>query len=209
MSAPTFACKTSAECSKELDEYYGYTPVIWRQGDFDDPRTFQPPPADPGDPAEPATPPRIVTATDLARFLPAQAGIHSEPHGWAVVHVPANFWVDVTPATVDGRLFDTPVQVRFTPTQYLWNYGDGVVAQTDTPGASWKSLHQDELTGTATGHVYQQRGPATVSVRIVYTAQYKVADGDWVPVQGVVVATAPPAQLVVATESTVLTAAAR
>lgn len=186
-----------------MTDYYGYLPIIWRQGDFDDPRPFQPPPADP---AKPAVPPRIVTAEDLARFLPAQGAVHSEPRGWAVVGVPANFWVDVTAGTVDGELFDTPVRVRFTPTGYLWNYGDGDVAQTDLPGRSWEALGQDELTATATGHVYAQRGSVTVAVKIVYNASYEVAGGDWVPVQGVVVATAPPAPVVVATESTVLTA---
>ncbi len=155
----------------------------------------------------PAMAPRVVTANDVERFLPVQGVLHSEPRGWAVVGVPANFWVVVAPATVDGRLFDTPVQVRFTPTEYLWEYGDGEVAQTQTPGASWASLGQEELTATPTGHVYAQRGKATVSVRVGYTAEYRVEGGDWVAVQGEVIAPAPPVPMLLVTESTVLTAA--
>lgn len=157
--------------------------------------------------AEPAAPGRVVTANEVERFLPVQGVVHSEPRGWAVVGVPANFWVVVAPATVDGELFGTPVQVRFTPTGYLWEYGDGEAAQTDTPGASWTMLGQEELTETPTGHVYMQRGKATVSVRVGYTAEYRVGDGDWIGVQGEVVAPAPPTQMLLVTESTVLTAA--
>src|SRR5579875_2305763 len=52
----------------------------------------------PGAPGAPGTgtPPVTVTASDVARFLPALGALHSEPDGWAVVGVPANFWADVS-----------------------------------------------------------------------------------------------------------------
>ncbi|WP_375399673.1 hypothetical protein [uncultured Amnibacterium sp.] len=133
---------------------------------------------------------RVVTANDVARFLTAQGVVHSEPRCWAVVGVPANFWVEVAPVTAEGELFDRAVQVRFTPSGHLWDYCDGEVLHTDTRSASWAQLGQGELTESPTG-----------------TAEYRVGHGQWVAVQGDVIAPAPPASMVVVTESTVLTAA--
>lgn len=171
------------------------------------PVQLPPPLIRPAEPAKPALAGRVVTADEVERFLPVQGVVHSEPRGWAVVGVPANFWVEVAPVAVDGELFDTAVQVRFTPAGYLWDYGDGEVGRIDTPGASWAALGQDELTETPTGHVYAQRGRATVMVRVAYSAEYRVGDGRWVAVQGDVVAPALPLPMLLVTESTVLTAA--
>lgn len=152
--------------------------------------------------------PRSVTASDVARFLPALGALHTEPREWAVVGVPANFWVEVQPATVDGELLGAPAQVRFTPQAYRWQYGDGTTRTTTTPGASWAQLGQTELTTTATSHVYTARGDLRVRVEVVYSAEYRVGGGEWLPVVGAVFGSTPAARMLVVTERTVLTAGA-
>ncbi|MDP9027632.1 MAG: hypothetical protein M3N46_08735 [Actinomycetota bacterium] len=93
-------------------------------------------PATPGAAPAAGTAPAVITITDLARFLPANATLHAEPHGWAVVGVPANFWVDVRAVTVDGSLLGNTAQVRFTPRAYRFTYGDGATRTAGTAGAS-------------------------------------------------------------------------
>ena len=157
-------------------------------------------------PAQPAQPARVVTIADVARFLPTTGVLHAEPQGWAVVAVPANFWVDVAPVTVDGTLLDEPAEVRFTPRLYRWNFGDGGSRTTDQPGASWAALGQEELTETPTSHRYTQRGDRSALVSVVYSAEYRVGAGPWLGVVGAVTGQTPPARVLVVTEHTVLTA---
>lgn len=165
-------------------------------------------PAEPEQPLEPtaeAEAPQVVTAEDVERFLPTSAVLHSEPDGWAVVGVPANFWVEVEPVTVEGELLGEVAEVRFTPRAYRWDYGDGIVRVTSTPGASWNGLGQQELTETPTGHIYEERGDRNAVVDVAYSAQYRLGGGDWLEVLGTVTGQAPPEQVLVVVERTVLT----
>ena len=148
---------------------------------------------------------QVVTAADVARFLPALGAVHSEPNGWAVVGVPANFWAEVQPATVAGTLLGGPAAVRFTPELYRWSYGDGAERASATPGATWAALGQQELTATATSHVYTARAGRQAQVEVVYAAEFRVGAGPWLPVLGAVTGITPPASVLVVTERTVLT----
>lgn len=145
---------------------------------------------------------------DVARFLPALATLHAEPDGWAVVGVPANFWVDVEAVTVAGELLGEAAEVRFTPQAYRFDYGDGTTRATATPGASWADLGQDELTKTATSHVYRERADREATVTVVYSAEYRFAGGPWIGVAGAVSGTTPPQRVLVVVERTALTTAA-
>lgn len=159
----------------------------------------------PGKPGAPAAASRFVTVTDIARFVPPVGVVHGEPSGWAVVGVPANYRVDVGQAVVAGQIFDVPAEVRFTPRAYTWAYGDGTTRVTTSPGATWAQLGQHELTATPTSHLFRTRGTRAVRVQVAYTAEYRVGDGDWMPVQGIVTATSPAAPVQVVVERTVLT----
>lgn len=162
------------------------------------------PPGTPGAPAA-GTAPQVVTAADVARFLPAIGALRSEPDGWAVVGVPANFWAQVSAVTVDGTLLGGPAEVRFTPQLYRWDYGDGSSRTTAGPGSSWAALGQDELTTTPTSHRYTERATRQAQVEVVYSAEYRVGTGPWLPVVGAVVGATPPHPMLVVTERTVLT----
>jgi len=157
------------------------------------------------------TPPRrLVLPADLAAGaeLVATAGLHAEPDGWAVVGVPANFWVDVAPVTVSGPLLGGTAEVRFTPRAYRFDYGDGSVGTSGSPGASWAALGQDELTATSTGHIYRARGAVEAAVTVVYSAEYRFGGGAWIGVAGAVSGTTPPQRELVVVERTALTAGA-
>ncbi len=142
---------------------------------------------------------------DVARFLPAVATMHAEPDGWAVVGVPANFWVDVKAMTVAGELLGEAAEVRFTPQAYQFAYGDGTTRTTTTPGASWADLGQEELTKTSTSRVYGARADRQATVTVIYSAEYRFAGGPWIGVAGAVSGTTPPHRVLVVVERTALT----
>lgn len=165
-------------------------------------------PAPPADAAEPGAPAAAITIADVARFLPATAEMHAEPDGWAVVGVPANFWIEVEPVVVEGELLGGPADVRFTPRAYQWVYGDGGSRTTAAGGASWAALGQEELTSTGTSHSYEDRARVHAHVTVLYSADYRIDGGVWVPIDGAVAGDTPPTPVLVVKERTVLTAAA-
>jgi hypothetical protein len=73
-------------------------------------------------------------------------------------------------------LFGNLVQVRFTPKQWLWEFGDGTtsssVGSTGTPNAS------PNLTA-ATSHSYSNAGTYSAFVRVEYAVAYRVKGGSW------------------------------
>lgn len=129
---------------------------------------------------------KTVTISDVADFVPTGATLRSQPEGWALVGRPANHVVVAPATTVTARLLGDTAEVRFTPTAFRWEWGDGTGKVTATPGASWQDLGQDELTATATGHVYMHRGAYFGSVTVVYTAAYRYGHGEWHDIPGVV-----------------------
>jgi len=160
-----------------------------------------------GDPAagggdEPAA---AVTISDLARFLPAAGALHAEPDGWAVIGVPANFWVEVRAVTVRAALLGDAAEVRFTPQAYRFDYGDGATRTSARPGSSWAALGLEELSPTSTDHVYRTRGDLRASATVVYSARYRFAGGPWIGVTGAVSASTPPQRVLVVAERTALT----
>lgn len=163
-------------------------------------------PRDPVEPADAAAPARTVTIEDVERFVPSTAQLRTEPDGWAVVGVPANFWTVVEPVVVDGELLGESAQVRFAPQLYRWDYGDGETRTTRSGGASWSGLGQQELTGTTTSHLYLQKADVDASVTVIWSAEYRIASGPWTAVAGAVSSSTPDVDLLVVKERTVLTA---
>jgi PKD repeat protein len=129
-----------------------------------------------------------------------------EPNGWAIVGLPANFWASASVHTGEGLLLGQPAQVKFTPINFRWNYGDGSVGSSATAGASWTDLGVAEFAETATSHVYNHRGTFTVGLIVGYRADYSFGDQGWRPVEGTVTVSSAPFSVVAATESTVLVA---
>src|SRR5690606_29803565 len=125
----------------------------------------------------PATPP--VTITDIASFRPQGLGSSMEPEGWTVVGLPTNFLAHAETHIVRGTLFGAPADVRFRPTEYIWNYGDGSSRRTDQPGLSWSQLQTAEFSDTATSHAYASAGSYVVVLTVHYSPDYRLAGGTW------------------------------
>ena len=129
-----------------------------------------------------------VTLADLASFVPARPALTGEPAGLGVVGMPTNLVAQASEQRIPGTLFDYDVVVRFVPSAFRFDHGDGTSQTTATGGSTWAALGQAEFTPTPTSHVYRARGTYDVSVTVLYRASVDFGNG-WRPVDGYVEAT--------------------
>ena len=161
--------------------------------DYERPQPVDTTPTDPTEPA-PGLPP--VTITDLAAFTPHQATFAADPAGFGLMNAPTNFVATATTHTIPGTLFDTPVTVRFTPTEYRFDYNDNTpIVTRSTGGTTWEALGQQQFTPTPTSHTYRAKGTYTPTVQTTYTAEVTLDNTTWYPVTGTLTTPPTPAAL--------------
>jgi hypothetical protein len=160
----------------------------------------------PAAPAAPPTPPAAspVTLRDLANFTPEQPSLSLQPNGWTVIGVETNFIAHTSQHVVGGRLFGAVAEVRFSPQEFDWGYGDGSSASTGEPGGTWAQLGVKEFARTVTSHRYQSLETFNPSVTVRFGVEYRVGGGAWIPVRGQVSAEAPAVTVIVQSADTVL-----
>ena len=128
-----------------------------------------------------------VTLSDIAVFRPQPAVQYMQPAGWMVVGLPTNFVAVIERHVIAGTLLGATAEVRFTPADYRWRYGDGSSARLGTTGASWQALGLREFDATPTSHVYRSSGTYVIELDVGYTVEYRFAGGAWTPLTGVIV----------------------
>lgn len=148
-----------------------------------------------------------VTIRDIATFIPTPGQQRMEPDGWTVAGLDTNFFALTDAHIVNGTLLGRPADVRFTPVSYQWAYGDGASATKPSKGGTWAALGIREFDPTPTSHVYAELGDYTITLDIVFTAEYRFDGGGWRPVVGSLVLPANDLHIRVGTAKTVLVAA--
>lgn len=143
------------------------------------------------------------TINDLAQFRPLVGELVVEPDGWGVVGTPTNFYATAETHTMPGELFDIPIEVRWTPTSYVFDYGDGTVETSDASGTAWRGT-EESWTETSTSHAYAERVDVTASLTVVFTAEVDAGAG-WFAVPGTLPVDAPSVDVKVFEVGTVLT----
>jgi len=151
---------------------------------------------DPDLAAPPAITPGVVL-NELRRVgLPALT-VATDPGGKTLVNLDTIFYTDAAPVTRTLNLLGQSVLVEATPTTYVWHFGDGESATTDSPGAPYPAM---DLT-----HRYARAGVTMhPSVDTTYTARFRVNGGAWQDVDGRVTIAGPPIDLRVAEATPVL-----
>lgn len=127
-----------------------------------------------------------VTAEDLRSFVPAVPSFTGEPLGLGVVGMPTNLVAAAAVQVQSGPLLGYDVTVRFTPTAYRFDYGDGTSRTTGNGGASWARWGVPDYTATPTSHAYAAAGSYRAGVRVIYAAAVNFGTGTWRPVTGTV-----------------------
>jgi hypothetical protein len=159
-------------------------------------------PAAAAPPATPGTP--TITISDIATFIPTPGRQQMEPDGWTIAGLDTNFYAITGQHLVTGTLLGRPADVRFTPIAYRWAYGDGTSATKNTAGGTWAGQGIPEFEPTPTSHVYEQVGDYTITLSIVFAAEYRFAGGSWRPVVGTITLPANDLHIRAGTAKTVL-----
>lgn len=156
-----------------------------------------------GAPAASETP--TITIADLAQFAPPPLTASADPGNVGIADLPTNFVAAADVHTQSGELFGIALTVRFSPTTYLYDYGDRSTSSTAAPGRTWQELGQAQFTPTPTTHVYQERGNYLARVDVAYTAEVDLGTG-WIPVTGQVTAMGTPQEIRILEAHTALVA---
>lgn len=157
-------------------------------------------------PQTPCDPGLVVRVSDLVS-IPADAPTQGmEPDGWTVVGTPTNFFATASVHVRSGPLLGVPADVRYTPTGFRWDYGDGTSRGPISGGVSWAALNLPEFSETATSHVFNEPGTLTIGLRVLYSAEYRFGGADWRPVQGLLLVQANPITAIAERAGTVLVA---
>lgn len=144
-----------------------------------------------------------ITIADLASFTPAVGELVVQPENWGVLGIPTNFVATATDHVQQGTLLGQPIEVRWRPVAFTFDYGDGTVATSDDPGETWQTS-DDDWTATATSHEYQDRGEYTATVTITFEADI-ATDTGWATVPGTLDLAAPAEGVQIFEVQTVLT----
>lgn len=149
--------------------------------------------------ATPPTPPRY--ASELEGFRPDRPGITVEPAGWSMPRLPTNFVARADTHREQGELLDWPVEVRFRPVTYHWQYGDGGGRSVTTRGSDWSSQGKRQFDTTATSYVYRAPGTYTVSLHVDYAVDIRFENDEFEELEGTVSVAAPSVEIDVLTVS--------
>lgn len=139
-------------------------------------------PMDPG-PRPPPSPSEIRgAAIRLREEIPMPAvTIGANPAGTGLVGVEAWFWIEgyggevITHST---SAFGIPVEVEAHPTTYRWNFGDGTVAEANSPGTAYPQRSEIR-------HTYERSSAGLPSgfpldVEFNFEVRYRLAGGPWI-----------------------------
>lgn len=115
--------------------------------------------------------------------------------------MPTNVYSQATEHTLAGQLLGWPVEVRFTPVAYHWDYGDGHRASLATPGGSWGDR---QFSPTSSSHTYAEPGTYALSLTVEYRASFRFTGGTFQALAGSVSASGGSRQVEVLRVTSVL-----
>ena len=151
------------------------------------------------------TPPSLPRfASELEGFRPDTPSITVQPAGWTLPRLPTNLVANASTHRDSGELLGWPVEVRFLPVGYHWDYGDGSGRSTSNPGTQWAEAGKRQFDSTETSHVYRAPGKYRVALVVDYGVEIRFEDDEFTRVEGTVSARAADVVVHVLTVSPVV-----
>ncbi|KQV77872.1 hypothetical protein ASC64_03385 [Nocardioides sp. Root122] len=97
------------------------------------------------------------------------------PKGRTLVNFETNFYtLDSVPIDQTVTVANRQVVIRAVPATYTFDFGDGAVTTTASPGHPHPDL---DVT-----HVYERVGKVEVRLDTTYSGEYRIGNGDWVAI---------------------------
>lgn len=130
-----------------------------------------------------------VTEEELRALpLPSATSAVQPPGGHVLINIETNAYAVAEQVLIPTTVLDQPVTVRATPVAYAWDYGDGAAhGPTADPGGPYPAL--------TNAHVYTAPGTYDLTVTTTYTAEFSIAGGPWLPIDGTADVASPPQTL--------------
>lgn len=111
---------------------------------------------------------------EWATLTPTPTAATLQPNtGWVYANVPTIALADDATVTHNANLLGTNVQIRATPANFTWGWGDGDTTVTDDPGTAYPNQ-------TLTHTYAHQTGDVTVTLATSWNGQYRIGTGQWV-----------------------------
>jgi hypothetical protein len=150
------------------------------------------PPCRPGQTANGPNLPALVLRAFQSIPLPEPHLDIQPPRGKTLIGLETILSTHAGPFTRNLTLLGRSVELRIHASSYAWIHGDGTTQTTDWAGRPWeRGLPIDRYIT----HIYEDTGRFAPSVRVTWSADYRVGNGPWLPVNGAVHRTSPPTDL--------------
>lgn len=196
VAGPDDAVSTDAGCVSLAQEMgcltLEYSPLGGAQCTSTPPTSEEEPPEEPSDnPEAPAEPEQEDNTEYLLTLVPGMAesafaelaidpgnvAFDEQLLGFGYIHQHTNIFADVAGQTITENLLGFDVEIRATPAEYHFDYGDGTTLTTTNPGgpATEPSTNSD----TATSHAYTETGRYPVTVTTTFIGEYRLLGGPW------------------------------
>ena len=138
-----------------------------------------------------ATPPSLPQfASELEGFRPSRPSITVQPDGWTLPRLPTNLVARASTHRDSGELLGWPVEVRFRPVRFHWDYGDGSGFSTHQKGSTWGESGQRQFEPTMTSHIYRAPGFYRIALAVEYEVEIRFEDDEFESLDGTVTARA-------------------
>jgi hypothetical protein len=121
----------------------------------------------------------VFTREDVQSLLVNSGNLEIQPdQSWVLVGTDTIAMTDASEHVLSTQVLDLDIDVRVTPVQFTWDFGDGSAPLTGTdPGAPWPDH--------TVSHVYREPGVVTILLRTEWDADFRVeGTSTWIPVAG-------------------------
>ena len=127
---------------------------------------------------QPVVTPGMVQRAFERLSWPVSRVVVQPPGGTTLVNLATIFHTTNTrSSTRVVRLLGQRIEVRATPSRYVWHHGDGTVQETSSPGHSYPQAGHTDVT-----HTYPRKGRVVVRVDTVYVGQFRIGNGGWIDI---------------------------
>ncbi|MEN2744211.1 PKD domain-containing protein [Sinomonas halotolerans] len=134
------------------------------------------PPQRPGDVVIAVTEKQLRELPIVAPKLGTQPGRHT------LKGAETNIYADPAEQSFSITILGRKVDIKVTPSEYRWDYGDGTTLVTRYPGGPVPEERWGEK--TVTSHIYTATGDFTVGLTTVFTGEFSVDGGPYQPIAG-------------------------
>jgi hypothetical protein len=108
--------------------------------------------------------------------------------GWVYANVPTVAMADDNSQIHSATLLGADVDIRATPANYTWSWGDGEHTETSDPGSPYPNA---TLTHTYSHH----DGDVTLALETTWSGEYRIDGGAWVDFGTAITSNSPPITL--------------